>query len=133
MKSSLDLLRKASAPVFAKGEEILNSFTASYDAGNGGFSSWKLGNLHLTGKRLLFVQVQKVIFQIPLSEIRKIDLIKRRWILGKKVAQLYISWGNGRMRNTFIAIKDPREWKEQIERLMANTDDLSNYHSGARS
>jgi hypothetical protein len=85
-------------------------------------------------KRLFFVQVKKVLFQIPLSEIRQIDLIKRRWILGKRVVQLYISWDNGRIRNVFIAVKNPHEWKEHIEKLMTiNRIDLSKYHSGTRS
>jgi hypothetical protein len=125
MHSSLDILRKASTLDFSKGEVILDSYTASYDAGNAGFSTWKLGNLHLTGKRLLFVQVKKVLFQIPLSEIRQIDLIKKRWILGKRVPQLYITWNNGRTRNVFIAVKEPHKWKEHIERLITKMIVLS--------
>jgi hypothetical protein len=120
MKSSLDLLRKASTLSFGKGEEILDSYTASYDAGSAGFSSWRLGNLHLTEKRLLFVQVRKLLFQIPLCEIQRIDLIKRRWILGKRVTQLYIQWNSSRTRNVFIAIKDPLEWKKNIENMSSS-------------
>jgi hypothetical protein len=41
MKSSLDLLRKAPPLALGEGEEILNSYTASYDAGSLVFSSWR--------------------------------------------------------------------------------------------
>lgn len=126
MKSSLDLLRKASTLSLGKGEEILYSYTASYDAGSAGFSSWRLGNLHLTEKRLLFVQVRKLIFQIPLCEIRRTDLVKRRWILGKRVTQLYIQWNGSRTRNVFIAVKDPLKWEKQIESLITDRPVFSN-------
>ena len=117
MKTTSDIQRKISFLSFIDNEKMLRSFTASYDAGNGAFSSWKLGNLYLTEQRLLFVQVQKVLFQIPLDQIQRMDLVKRRWILGKRIIQLYILWGNGRTRNAFIAVKDPQNWKADIEKL----------------
>ncbi len=117
MKTTSDIQRKISFLSFIDNEKMLRSFTASYDAGNGAFSSWKLGNLYLTEQRLLFVQVQKVLFQIPLDQIQRMDLVKRRWILGKRIIQLYILWDNGRARNAFIAVKDPQNWKTDIEKL----------------
>lgn len=117
MNSSLDILRKTSTLSFREGEEILIYFTASYDAGSSLSSSWQLGNLYLTNERLIFVQVQKLIFQIPLEQIQQMSLVKRRWILGKRVVQLNIQWHNNRLRNVFIAVKSPQEWKKYIEKL----------------
>lgn len=118
MKSSLDLLRKPTALPLIEGEEVLISYTASYDAGSSVSSSWRLGNLYLTTKRLLFVQVMKVLFQIPIREIQKMELVKRRWILGKKVEQLFICWGISRTRRVFIAVRNPQSWKETVESLI---------------
>lgn len=119
MKSSLDILREASMFSLDENEEIVNTYTASYDAGSAGFSFWRLGNLYLTRERLLFIQANKVIFMILLSEILRLDLIKRRWILGKRVMQLHIRWNhNVKIRHVFLAIKDPDVWKGQIETLI---------------
>jgi hypothetical protein len=119
MKSSLDILREASRFSLNVNEEIVNTYTASYDAGSAGSSFWRLGNLYLTRERLLFIQANKVIFMIPLSEIIQLDLIKRRWIFGKRVMQLYIQWNNHKqIRHIFLAIKDEDIWKGQIETLL---------------
>ena len=117
MKSSLDLLRVPVSLPLAEGEEEIKTYTASYDSGNSVFSSWKLGNLHLTTERLLFVQVRKILFQINLKDIQKMEIVKRRWILGKKVKQLYIRWESSRVRNVYIAVKNPQIWEEIIESL----------------
>lgn len=118
MKSSLNLLRKIPTLLLVEGEEVLISYTASYDAGGSVFSSWRLGNLYLTTKRLLFVQVKKVLFQIPLREIQKMEIIKRGWILSKKVEQLCICWSNSPGRRVFIAVRNPQRWKESVESLI---------------
>jgi len=76
-------------------------------------SSWRLGNLYLTNKRLLFVQVRKILFEVLLGQIKTINIVKRRWILGKKVKQLNIVSAGRRV--PYIAIKDPEEWKKAIE------------------
>ena len=117
MKTTSEIQRRTTLQAFIGNEKTLRSYTASYDAGSAVFSSWKLGNLYLTEQRLFFVQVQRVLFQIPLDQIQRIDLVKRRWILGKRIFQLYILWNNGRVRNAFIAVKDPQSWKADIERL----------------
>jgi hypothetical protein len=120
MRTTSDIQRKTSLLSAVDNEKMLRFFTASYDTGRGTFSSWKLGNLCLTEQRLLFVQVQKVLFQIPLDQIQQMDLVERRWILGKKIVQLYILWDDGRTRNAFIAVKDPQNWKADIEKLVSD-------------
>ena len=98
------------------GNDIILSYIASYDVGLA-FSCWRPGNLYLDKKKLFFVQAKKILFQIPLKDIEKIDIEKRGWILGKKVNQLSIQWNNDRARHIFIAVKDPDNWKRTIETL----------------
>jgi len=112
MRRDLDTIRKpVSLPLLA-GEEVSKYYTASYDTGSSLASSWRLGNLYLTNKRLLFVQGRKILFMVLLSQIKTINIVKRGWILGKKVKQLNIV-SEGR-RVPYIAIKDPENWSKAI-------------------
>jgi len=113
MRSYLDTIRKPVSLPLLPGEEVIKYYTASYDTGSSLASSWRLGNLYLTNKRLLFVQGRKILFQVLLSQIKTINIVKRGWILGKKVKQLNIV-SEGR-RVPYIAIKDPENWKKVIE------------------
>jgi len=113
MRSYLDTIRKPVSLPLLQGEEVIKYYTASYDIGSSLASSWRLGNLYLTNKRLLFVQGRKILFKVLLSQIKTINIVKRGWILGKKVKQLNIV-SEGR-RVPYIAIKDPENWKKAIE------------------
>jgi len=113
MRSYLDTIKKPVNLPLLQDEEVLKYFTASYDIGSSLASSWRLGNLYLTNKRLLFVQGRKILFNVLLSQIKTINIVKRRWILGKKIKQLNIV-SEGR-RVPYIAIKDPEDWKKAIE------------------
>ena len=113
MRSYLDTIRKPVSLPLLQDEEVIKYYTASYDIGSSLASSWRLGNLYLTNKRLLFVQARKIQFEVLLSQIKTIDIVKRRWILGKKVKQLNII-SEGR-RVPYIAIRDPDDWKKAIE------------------
>jgi len=113
MRSYLDTIRKPVSLPLLPGEEVIRYYTASYDTGSSLASSWRLGNLYLTNKRLLFVQGRKILFKVLLSQIKTINIIKRGWILGKKVKQLNILSEGGRV--PYIAIKDPENWKKEIE------------------
>jgi HSP20 family molecular chaperone IbpA len=113
MRSDLDTIRKPVSLSLLPGDEVIKYYTASYDIGSSLASSWRLGNLYLTNKRLLFVQGRKILFKVLLSQIKTINIVKRGWILGKKVKQLNIV-SEGR-RVPYIAIKDPENWKKAIE------------------
>ena len=113
MIRGLDIIRKPVNFPLRPGEKVMRYYTASYDTGSSLASSWRLGNLYLTNKRLLFVQGRKILFQVLLSQIKTINIVKRGWILGKKVKQLNIV-SEGR-RVPYIAIKDPENWKKEIE------------------
>jgi len=113
MRSYLDTIRKPVSLPLLPGEEVIKYYTASYDTGSSLASSWRLGNLYLSNKRLLFVQGRKILFMVLLNQIKTINIVKRGWILGKKVKQLNIV-SEGR-RVPYIAIKDPENWKKAIE------------------
>jgi len=113
MRSYLDTIRKPMSLPLLQGEEVIKYYTASYDTGSSLASSWRLGNLYLSNKRLLFVQGRKILFKVLLSQIKTINIVKRGWILGKKVKQLNIV-SEGR-RVPYIAIKDPENWKKAID------------------
>jgi HSP20 family molecular chaperone IbpA len=113
MKSYLDTIKQPVKLPLLQGEEVLKYYTASYDIGSSLASTWRLGNLYLTNKRLLFVQVRKILFDVLLSQIKAIHIEKREWILGKKVKQLHIL-RDGR-KVPYIAVKDPENWKREIE------------------
>ncbi|MEW6456334.1 MAG: GRAM domain-containing protein [Acidobacteriota bacterium] len=115
IRSSLDKLRKLPEFPLEENEKIIEHYTASYDMGNSQFSSWRLGNLYLTNKRVFFAQGRKIIFNIPMSQIKDINIVERRWILGKKIEQLRISWGDTKTKFVYIGIKNPAYWKDLIE------------------
>jgi len=112
MRRDLDTIRKPVSLPLLPGEEVTKYYTASYDTGSSLASSWRLGNLYLSNKRLLFVQGRKILFMILLSQIKTINIVKRGWILGKKVKQLNIV-SEGR-RVPYIAIKDTENWSKAI-------------------
>ena len=82
--------------------------------------------MYLTNKRLLFVQVKKVKFAFFLRDIQAMEIVKRKWIFGKKVPQLNLFWTNNWTNNLhnriilkrlFIAVRNPEKWKQSIETL----------------
>jgi len=113
MRRDLDTIRKPVSLPLLPGEEVIKYYTASYDTGSSLASSWRLGNLYLTNKRLLFVQGRKILFMVLLSQIKTINIVKRGWILGKQVKQLNIISAGRRV--PYLAIKDPENWKKVIE------------------
>ena len=113
MRRDLDTIRKPMSLPLLFDEEVIKYYTASYDTGSSLASSWRLGNLYLTNQRLLFVQGRKILFQVILSQIKTINVVKRGWILGKQVKQLNIISAGRRV--PYIAIKDPENWKKTIE------------------
>jgi len=123
MIRGLDTIRKPMNLPLRPGEEVTKYYTASYDTGSSLASSWKLGNLYLTNQRILFVQGRKILFQVPLSQIKTINIVKRGWILGKKIKQLNIIPEGKRV--PYIAIKDPENWKKAIEERTSDSQSIS--------
>lgn len=121
LRSSLDKRRKLPNFLLEENEKIIAHYTASYDVGTSNFSCWRLCNLYLTNRRVFFAQGRKLIFNIPLYLIKEITIVERKWILGKKIKQLHISWGNIKTKFVYIGIKNPHYWKGLIE---AGTSEL---------
>jgi len=79
-------------------------------------SGWKPGHLYLTNQRLFLWQPARVIFQVPLENIKGISIQQRGFILRSKDA-LCISYkhtnNEGRLQ-AWIMVKDVEEWKDKI-------------------
>lgn len=106
------------APLLFEGEGIVLRAQGSLQEGRYG-SSWKLGHLYLTNKRLFFIQVTKRIFEVGLDEIRDLMVVKREWLLGVRIKQLGVSLKpGGGERIAYIALEKPERWVETIKEGM---------------
>jgi len=81
--------------------------------------SWSPGHLHLTTRRLVFAQGEKVTFERYLENLENIEIIKRKCILSKIVPQLKIV-SNGRAN--YIAIRKADNWLREIYDLFIELD-----------
>jgi len=81
--------------------------------------SWKLGSIHLTDKRLFFLQGTGKPFQVDLDKIQGLEVVKRGWLLGVKIRLLCVSFRSGRIERTaYFGVKKPEKWMEEIKRRM---------------
>ena len=119
--SALDMMRDQKAPSVIDGEKVLKHSQAAYDGGSALRSSWKMGSLYLTEKKLVFFQGQNRLFDISLDLLNGANLIERNWIPGKLVEQLCIiqNWAKGK-RKFYFSVKRAEQWKEAIIQLMTN-------------
>ena len=115
--SAIDMMRDEKAPTMIDGEKVLKHSQAAYDGGSAIRSSWKMGSLYLTEKKLTFFQGQNRLFEIFLDSLNGIDVIERNWIPGKLVKQLCIiqDWKE-RKRKFYISVKGTEQWKEVIDK-----------------
>jgi len=115
--SVLDMMRDQKAPSAIDGEKVLKHGQAAYDGGYALRSSWKMGRLYLTEKRMVFLQGQNKLFDISLDSLNNINIIERNWIPGKLVKQLcIIQNGKERKRKFYISLRREEQWKEAIEK-----------------
>ena len=80
---------------------------------------WKPGYLHLTTRRLIFAQGEKITFQRYLEDLEKVDIVKRKCILSKMVKQLQIV-SNGKVN--YIAIRKIENWLDEIYDIFIELD-----------
>ena len=114
---SPDIHVRGEPPLF-EGEKIVLRAQGSFQEGRSG-SSWKLGHLYLTNKRLFFIQVTKQAFGVGLDEIRDLRVVKRGWLLGVRIKQLGVSFkAGGGERTAYIALEKPERWVETIKESM---------------
>ena len=117
--SAIERMRDQRAPSVIDGEKVLKHSQAAYDGGNALHSSWKMGSLYLTEKKLIFFQGPLRLLNIPLDSAKEINLVERNWISGKPVKQLCIiqNWKN-RKRKFHLWLRKEEEWKEVISKCL---------------
>ncbi len=115
--SAVDQLRDRNAPSVIDGEGVVKRSQAAFGGGNAAHSTWKMGSLYLTEKKLVFFQGNNRLFDIPLDCIYGVRVLERDWIPGRLVKQLCIIKNSGdRKRKFYVWSRKPEEWKEAIER-----------------
>jgi len=81
--------------------------------------SFHSGHLHLTNKRIVFVQVFKEIVEISLDKILEVSVVKEQWMFGARIKQLYILYKVGtRQQHEYFGIVNPEIWKVKIKECM---------------
>ena len=97
--SAIDMMRDQRAPSVIDGETVLKHSQAAYDGGYALRSSWKMGTLYLTEKKMIFLQGHNRLFDVSLDSLNGVNLIERNWIPGKLVKQLCIiqNWKERKM------------------------------------
>ena len=85
---------------------------------------WRLGNLHLTNKRVLFEHQGRIQFATFLEDIVDVKLEMRKWIL-QHIRQLCILTRNsytkidlGKPGRAYIAVRSPVGWQKAIKNRM---------------
>lgn len=119
IKSAVEMIRDRHVPEEIDGEKVLIYEQAAYDAGNLSRSSWKMGFLYISEKKLVFFQGQNKIFEIFIDSLKSISIVERNWIPGKMIEQLrLIQESEGMKRNFYLSVKNPARWRETIEAVM---------------
>jgi hypothetical protein len=81
--------------------------------------TWRMGQLFLTGNRILFVQMTNKLFEVNLDGVIEISIFKRAWLLGCKVKQLCIAYqGQKEEEYVYIALADPEKWVHNIKKAI---------------
>lgn len=117
--SAIDMMRDQKAPAVIDGEKVIRHAQAAYDGGGAMRSSWKMGTLYFTEKKLVFLQGQNRLFDISLDSLNGVDVVDRNWIPGKIVKQLCIIQDcKVGKRKFYISVKRAELWKEAIDKCL---------------
>ncbi len=116
-KSGLDTLKVRREPRLVNNEPVLLWQQGSYDCGSSLSSSWKLGFICLTKNNIYFLQGKRCVLEIDSQQIREITILKRSWVLGKVIDQLFIRIVDAiqRTKKYYFGVDKPERWKEAIE------------------
>lgn len=113
-------------PEFEPDEELIKSFSASYDVGNAMISSWRLCNIYLTTKRLVLAQAKKIMKSFRFDEIKSGTIVERPWIARKKIPQIRINMKSGKVY--YVAVNNATGWLKEMAGLAGWKLDDSNAH-----
>ena len=73
-------------------------------------STWQLGHLFLTNRRLLFIHTTKTTMEFSLDKITGMRTMQRNWLLGVKIKQLCIELNyESECDHVYIALAKPDE------------------------
>lgn len=115
-KSSMPPLKK-SLPKLNTGERIILK-------DQGGFkhhsrSGWKVTEIFLTNQRFILYQLQKIIFEISLSQINNITSKKLYYVMRKRKALgvVYKAVEGLRSGTVWFVVNDSQTWKKRIYQL----------------
>jgi hypothetical protein len=100
-------------------EHIIQSTPGTIDIGTIDVL-WRLGNFHLTDKRVLFERQGTIQFATFLEDIVDVKLEMRKWILQhtKQLCITYRASPGGGVRVAYIAIAKPVGWQRLIKDRM---------------
>ncbi len=116
--SAVEQARQQKAPKTVDGDKVIKYAQVAFDGGNALRSTWKMGSLFLTEKKLIFFQGENRIFESDLGSIVEISIIDRNWIPGKVVEQLCLTRKKTDFKRRFyFHMKKSESWKEKIEEL----------------
>lgn len=115
--SAVEQVRQQNAPKTIDGDKVIKYSQAAFDGGNALRSTWKMGSLFLTEKKLMFLQGQNRIFESDLNPIIDISIIDRDWIPGRMVEQVCLTRKKGDLKRRFyFHMKKAQDWKEAIKK-----------------
>lgn len=115
IKSGLDLHRQLPTPQLESEEKVIRKCTGTLDVSRHAFPTFRPCNIYLTDRRLLLAQVRKVIKEFRYSLIKRLDIVKKEWLAGKKVPQLKITLKGGGVH--FVVMNDPHIWLGEMAAL----------------
>jgi len=78
---------------------------------------WKLGQFHLTDRRLIFSVPTHVIWEVPLGNIKGITVERQRYIAGSVKDMLAIGYQNSinqRLSKAWIIMSELETWKKEL-------------------
>lgn len=118
IKSAVEMIRDRQIPEEIDGEKVLIYEQAAYDASNLARSTWKMGFLYLSEKKLVFFQGQTKIFEIFIDSLKSISIVERNWIPGKMIEQLRLTQETeGMKRNFYLSVKNTEQWMKILRLL----------------
>ena len=117
--SAVEQARQQKAPKTVDGDKVIKYAQVAFDGGNALRSTWKMGSLFLTEKKLIFFQGENRIFETDLGSIVEISIIDRNWIPGKVVEQVCLTRKKTDLKRRFyFHMKKSQSWTQEIERLV---------------
>ena len=111
--------RKKKEISVVSGEEIILEMLGSYYYSEGIYTTWRMGRIYLTGKRLILYHpsFEEVLFETPLEKIKGAALETEKYFTGKERANLCLLLKSGDVVR--LHALDTLKLKEVLEQRMS--------------